>query len=146
MTQSVFMSHSPVMPIILEDDTTIASTCLLFDYNNVRCCSNETNASSLSSSSLSINSSEMRLGALWLTVLIVITATGNVLVCLAVCWERRLQNITNYFLMSLAIADLLVSLLVMPFAVIVQMYGESFDLLLLQHAFISQEFNSRFTN
>jgi hypothetical protein len=71
--------------------------------------------------------SELRWGALGLTVIILLTAAGNVLVCLAVCWERRLQNMTNYFLMSLAIADLLVSLAVMPFAMLVELYGESTD-------------------
>ena len=70
---------------------------------------------------------ELRWGVLWLTVVIVLTAAGNVLVCLAVCWERRLQNMTNYFLMSLAIADLLVSVLVMPFAMVVELYGKLSD-------------------
>lgn len=40
--------------------------------------------------------------------LVVSTAAGNILVCLAIAWERRLQNVTNYFLMSLAITDLMV--------------------------------------
>lgn len=63
-------------------------------------------------------------GVLSLSLLIVATAVGNILVCLAVCWEKRLQNMTNYFLMSLAIADLLVALLVMPFGLIVELYGK----------------------
>lgn len=71
----------------------------------------------------------LRWGALWLTVVIILTAVGNSLVCLAVCTERRLQNMTNYFLMSLAIADLLVSLVVMPFAMIVELYGRSLTFL-----------------
>ena len=62
---------------------------------------------------------------LCLSVLIVATAIGNILVCLAVCWEKRLQNMTNYFLMSLAIADLLVALLVMPVAMVIEIYGKS---------------------
>lgn len=79
------------------------------------------------SSGNSTVTSELRWGALGLTVIIILTAAGNVLVCLAVCWERRLQNMTNYFLMSLAIADLLVSLAVMPFAMLIELYGESTD-------------------
>ncbi|XP_053660887.1 D(2) dopamine receptor [Anopheles marshallii] len=43
---------------------------------------------------------------------------GNILVCLAVALDRKLQNVTNYFLLSLAIADLLVSLFVMPLGAI----------------------------
>jgi len=67
----------------------------------------------------------LRWSALGLTAIIVASTAGNLLVCLAVGLERRLQNITNYFLMSLAIADLLVSLLVMPLAMVVELYGKS---------------------
>ncbi|XP_075145070.1 5-hydroxytryptamine receptor 2A [Haematobia irritans] len=48
---------------------------------------------------------------------------GNILVCLAVALDRRLQNVTNYFLFSLAIADLLVSLFVMPLGAIPAFLG-----------------------
>jgi 5-hydroxytryptamine receptor 2 len=50
--------------------------------------------------------------------LMVTGAVGNVLVWLAVCMDRALQNSTNYFLLSLAAADLLVSLCVMPLGAI----------------------------
>ena len=70
---------------------------------------------------------ELRWGALTLTLVIVASILGNVLVCLAVCWERRLQNMTNFFLMSLAVADLLLSVLVMPFAMVVELYGETWS-------------------
>ena len=53
-----------------------------------------------------------------------LTTCAVLQVCLAVCWEKRLQNMTNYFLMSLAIADLLVSILVMPLGMVVELYGE----------------------
>lgn len=49
---------------------------------------------------------------------------GNILVCLAVFLDTRLQNMTNYFLLSLAIADLLVSLFVMPMGAILGFLGE----------------------
>ncbi|KAI5631892.1 7 transmembrane receptor (rhodopsin family) domain-containing protein [Phthorimaea operculella] len=62
--------------------------------------------------------------ALVALVLVVCTAAGNVLVCLAICWERRLQNVTNYFLMSLAITDLLVAILVMPLGILTLVKGE----------------------
>ncbi|XP_054159312.1 5-hydroxytryptamine receptor 2B-like [Oppia nitens] len=48
---------------------------------------------------------------------------GNILVCLAIGFERRLQNATNYFLLSLAVADLLVSVVVMPFGILNEFYG-----------------------
>ncbi|XP_078670392.1 histamine H2 receptor-like [Branchiostoma floridae x Branchiostoma belcheri] len=46
------------------------------------------------------------------------TIIGNVLVCLAAVVNRRLRNITNYFVVSLAVADLLVGVLVLPFSTI----------------------------
>lgn len=62
--------------------------------------------------------------ALFALVLVVGTAAGNILVCLAIAWERRLQNVTNYFLMSLAITDLMVAILVMPFGILTLVKGE----------------------
>ena len=50
--------------------------------------------------------------------------TGNVLVCVAVKVERKLHNVTNYFLVSLAFADLLVSLVVMPCSILQEMNGQ----------------------
>ncbi|XP_074658232.1 D(2)-like dopamine receptor [Tubulanus polymorphus] len=48
---------------------------------------------------------------------------GNILVCRAITVERKLQNITNYFLMSLAIADLMVNMLVMPLSIVNEIAG-----------------------
>lgn len=46
------------------------------------------------------------------------TIFGNGLVVVAVSRERYLHTVTNYFIMSLAVADCLVGLLVMPFSAI----------------------------
>ncbi|KAK7582112.1 hypothetical protein V9T40_013557 [Parthenolecanium corni] len=62
--------------------------------------------------------------ALSAIVLVLGTAAGNVLVCLAIYWERRLQNVTNYFLMSLAITDLMVAMLVMPMGILSLVQGK----------------------
>lgn len=62
--------------------------------------------------------------ALLALVLVVGTAAGNILVCLAIAWERRLQNVTNYFLMSLAITDLMVAILVMPLGILTLVKGK----------------------
>lgn len=62
--------------------------------------------------------------ALLALALVVATAAGNILVCLAIAWERRLQNVTNYFLMSLAITDLMVAVLVMPLGILTLVKGK----------------------
>lgn len=84
------------------------------------------NASCKDNATDSSSQPEKNWAVLGLSVLIVATMGGNILVCIAVCWERRLQNMTNYFLMSLAIADLMVGLLVMPLALVVELYGKLF--------------------
>lgn len=62
----------------------------------------------------------------FLFVIVFITAggIGNVLVCLAVLLDRKLQNVTNYFLLSLGIADLLVSMVVMPLGAVSGFLGK----------------------
>lgn len=72
--------------------------------------------------------------ALLALILVIGTAAGNILVCLAIAWERRLQNVTNYFLMSLAITDLMVAVLVMPLGILTLVKGKSnFSLLYYVH-------------
>ncbi len=60
--------------------------------------------------------------ALLIFLVIIPTIGGNILVILAVSLERKLQNATNFFLMSLAVADLLVGLLVMPIALVTVLF------------------------
>lgn len=55
--------------------------------------------------------------AMLLTLLIFVIVFGNVLVCMAVSREKALQTTTNYLIVSLAVADLLVATLVMPWGV-----------------------------
>ncbi|XP_073482617.1 5-hydroxytryptamine receptor 2B isoform X1 [Aquarana catesbeiana] len=58
-----------------------------------------------------------------LTLMVIIpTIGGNILVILAISLEKKLQNATNYFLMSLAVADLLVGIFVMPIALLTIMF------------------------
>uniref|UniRef100_A0A3Q3DU91 5-hydroxytryptamine receptor 4 n=1 Tax=Hippocampus comes TaxID=109280 RepID=A0A3Q3DU91_HIPCM len=69
-----------------------------------------------------------------LSLIIIMTVFGNLLVMVALCKDRHLRKKkTNYFIVSLAFADLLVALVVMPFAAIelttgVWKYGEIFCL------------------
>lgn len=67
---------------------------------------------------------QLQWAALLIIMVIIPTIGGNILVILAVSLERKLQNATNYFLMSLAVADLLVGLLVMPIALLTVLFSK----------------------
>lgn len=62
--------------------------------------------------------------ALLILIVIAVTVMGNILVILAVSLEKKLQNATNYFLMSLAVADMLLGILVMPVSMVTILYGK----------------------
>ncbi len=61
---------------------------------------------------------------MFVIVFIIAGGLGNILVCLAVALDKKLQNVTNYFLLSLAVADLLVSLFVMPLGAVPAFLGK----------------------
>ncbi|XP_022645100.1 dopamine receptor 1-like isoform X2 [Varroa jacobsoni] len=58
-----------------------------------------------------------------LTAIIFTAISGNVLVCWAICADRRLRKLGNLFIVSLAVADLLVSGIVMTFALANDLMG-----------------------
>uniref|UniRef100_A0A3Q2U6X3 Dopamine receptor D2 like n=1 Tax=Fundulus heteroclitus TaxID=8078 RepID=A0A3Q2U6X3_FUNHE len=62
--------------------------------------------------------------AVLLVLLIFCVVFGNVLVCVAVSRERALQTTTNYLIVSLAVSDLLLATLVMPWGVYMEVVGE----------------------
>lgn len=67
---------------------------------------------------------EKNWAALLILVVIAVTVMGNILVILAVSLEKKLQNATNYFLMSLAVTDMLLGILVMPVSMVTILYGK----------------------
>ncbi|CAB3400479.1 unnamed protein product [Caenorhabditis bovis] len=67
------------------------------------------------------SSAKMLLAALIL-VMIIVTTVGNALVCLAVLLVRKLKHPQNFLLVSLAVADFFVGLVVMPLALIDLMF------------------------
>ncbi|XP_069699452.1 probable G-protein coupled receptor No18 isoform X2 [Periplaneta americana] len=58
-----------------------------------------------------------------LCILIAVTVVGNTLIIVAVITTRRLRTVTNCFVMSLAVADWLVGIFVMPPAVAYNLMG-----------------------
>ncbi|RUS78861.1 hypothetical protein EGW08_013366, partial [Elysia chlorotica] len=61
--------------------------------------------------------------AIILGLLIFCTVVGNSLVCISVGLVKRLQSPSNLLIVSLAVADLFVGLLVMPYAAVYELYG-----------------------
>lgn len=59
----------------------------------------------------------------FLVFTIFMSIAGNLLVCLAIYQDRKLRKLSNLFLVSLAVADLFVASLVMPFAVANDLMG-----------------------
>lgn len=59
-----------------------------------------------------------------LTLIIVVTIVGNVLVILSVFTHKPLRIVQNFFIVSLAVADLTVAILVLPFNVVNMMVGQ----------------------
>ncbi|XP_071394875.1 dopamine receptor D4b [Centroberyx affinis] len=70
--------------------------------------------------------------ALIFGILLIVTITGgNVLVCLSVYLEKALKTTTNYFIVSLAFADLLLAVLVLPLFVYAEFQGGVWSLNML---------------
>lgn len=66
---------------------------------------------------------EAAVTAVTLTSIILLTVVGNVLVILSVFTYKPLRIVQNFFIVSLAVADLTVAVLVLPFSVAVQILG-----------------------
>ncbi len=85
----------------------------------------DVNYSTVLDSSVSQRDSSKRvLTGCFLSLLILTTLLGNTLVCAAVTKFRHLRSkVTNFFVISLAISDLLVAILVMPWKAATEIVG-----------------------
>ncbi|XP_067873097.1 5-hydroxytryptamine receptor 6 [Heterodontus francisci] len=61
--------------------------------------------------------------AAFLCLIIILTTAGNFLLILLIFTQRSLRNTSNYFLVSLFMSDLMVGLVVMPPAMLNELYG-----------------------
>ncbi|XP_077574980.1 alpha-1A adrenergic receptor [Stigmatopora nigra] len=66
-------------------------------------------------------------GSLWLggflALFILVAIVGNILVILSVLCNNHLQTVTNFFIVNLAMADLLLSIVVLPFSASLEVLG-----------------------
>ncbi|KAF7217874.1 alpha-1A adrenergic receptor [Nothobranchius furzeri] len=60
---------------------------------------------------------------IFLSAFILVAIVGNILVILSVVCNKQLQNITNFFIINLAMADLLLSIIVLPFSASLEVLG-----------------------
>uniref|UniRef100_A0A8D0ANK7 5-hydroxytryptamine (serotonin) receptor 7b n=1 Tax=Sander lucioperca TaxID=283035 RepID=A0A8D0ANK7_SANLU len=58
-----------------------------------------------------------------LAIITAVTVMGNTLVVIAVCVVKKLRQPSNYLLVSLAVADLSVAIVVMPFVIVTDLTG-----------------------
>ena len=84
------------------------------------------------------------ISTLLLITTIILTLLGNSLVIRAFIVFRKLQNVTNYFVVSLAVTDILVALFSMPVWTVylltgIQHYGKNFFFVFSQQLIIRSE-------
>ncbi|XP_048121830.1 alpha-1D adrenergic receptor-like [Alosa alosa] len=84
--------------------------------------SNSSEEPSTSCPYLALNAHSMGVASL-LAMFISLAAFGNTLVILSVLWNRQLQTATNLFIGNLAVADLLLSVCVLPFSATLEVLG-----------------------
>ena len=88
-----------------------------YNFDNQSSIINSTNDSH------STNQNDLNWPILILSISAVFGTLGNLLVCVSISLDKQLQTSTNWFLFSLAIADCLVSLVVLPLSIIKDFQG-----------------------
>ena len=58
-----------------------------------------------------------------MTAMMIVIVVGNMLVLIAIATENNLSNIQNWFIASLAVADMLIGLVIMPFSLSYMLMG-----------------------
>ncbi len=110
----IFFSHPRLSHCSIEPNQTLLT---LSDNLNTSCCLaglNGTNDLSYSYNWYTLSLSSFSLFGIF----------GNILVCLTIKRDQSLQTKTNYYLFSLALADLAVCLIVIPLSIVQDFYSE----------------------
>lgn len=92
-------------------------------YNVTQSAPNDTGSDVIGSTSRYTVAETVAVG-LVLVMLIVVTVGGNLLVCVTVATDRKLRTATNYFLLSLAVTDLLLGCSVLPVSAFATLNGD----------------------
>ena len=88
---------------------------MTFDFNDFKNHSVYTHKADLAHIDAQSHSPEHKIiSSIGITVLMLVSLSGNALVCLAVYQSKQLQSSVNYFVVSLAFSDILVGLISMP--------------------------------
>ena len=61
--------------------------------------------------------------AFFITCIMILIVVGNLLVCIAISTEKSLKTVQNWFIASLAVSDLLLGLIIMPFSLAYELMG-----------------------
>jgi len=59
----------------------------------------------------------------FITCIMILIVIGNMLVCIAISTEKSLKTVQNWFIASLAVSDLLLGLVIMPFSLAYELMG-----------------------
>lgn len=116
LTQLVLSPVMTLQPLPYLLNATLNSTTYENNYTNSSVKYAETSTANL----IEPESPDKNYFALLLLAIPMLTILGNGLVVMSICREKALQTTTNYLILSLAVADFLVALCVMPFAVYVE--------------------------
>ena len=117
-TETTYVPMSELWPFFCDDNDT---WCL---YNDTSWVSNSTVEVTTDLSTINTTGNftqeditQYKYWSLLLLIFPLFTVFGNVLVVMSVVRERQLKTATNYFICSLAVADIMVAVVVMPPAV-----------------------------
>ena len=61
--------------------------------------------------------------AIFVTFLMIVIVVGNMLVIIAIATEKNLKNLQNWFIANLAVSDLFLGLVIMPFSLANELMG-----------------------